>query len=231
MRKLALLSLGLVALCYSQGTPLKKVMKVDNVAKYKLRMELAMFGDTAVYTATVTETITQVSPEGDYKVSLTQSDYKALIFGDEASIMESDLPKISYTFDNCGELKLVEGDLVNESVYRVAALWSFPLPNKEVAPGETWTYDRKGDATKGLVDSQIKYKVEPAENFGEKPCTVLSYEMKELKGTEPAQSVGKLWIDQADGSIAKMEMKWTAAPIPGSPGPTSGTVTYERVSP
>lgn len=191
--------------------------------KYSLKMELDIYGGLGEYTATVTETISAVKPDRVTR-TLTQSNYKMSLFGDEAEVADGDLPKYEQDLSLSGEIVEVRGDLTDASVYRLAALWAVRRPSGPVKTGESWTAEGKGDEAKGLAPFSATYKVEAKENDRVKA----SFDYKETKGASPSSSKGFVWF-LTDGTVAKIEAEWTNATIPGLGQPVKGKVWYELV--
>ncbi|MCC7434394.1 MAG: hypothetical protein IT363_06895 [Methanoregulaceae archaeon] len=231
MRTRSWLMVGLVSvamLALAQGVTLKRTPKVDEVQKFKLRMEFGIFGDTAVYTSVLTQKVTEVKPDGNYAVEATQSDYKVELFGDEGVVRDEDLPKQSITYTPSGDVVAVQGGLVNESVYRLANLMAVRLPKVAVSKGDKWECVVPKNVDTGVFEAKATYTYDDDEKIGEFDTIRAEFEYAEVAG-DPARGQGKVWLNKRDGSVVKLETNWTSAPIPGAPTPLTGAVILERI--
>ena len=224
--------LGIAAtaiLAVAQGVTLKRSPKVGDVQQYKLRMEFGIFGDTAVYTSKLKETITEVKPDGSYTVASTQSEYKVELFGDQGVVRDEDMPKQSITYLPNGDVVSVQGDLVNDSVYRLANLMAIRLPTAEVKKGDKWERVVAKNVDTGVFEAKATYTYADDEKVGDADTIRAEFEYVEVAG-DPARSQGKVWLDKRDGTVVKLETNWTSAPIPGAPAPLTGAVIMERTT-
>lgn len=224
------LAVGLAAAAFmalAQGLTLKRTPKVGDTKHFTLRMEFAIFGDTAVYTSKLTERVTEVTPEGNYTVESTQSDYKVELFGDEGVVRDEDMPKQSITYTPTGEVVSVQGDFVNESVYRLANLMAVRLPKEPIVKGDKWERSIAKNVETGVFDAKASYTYEDDEMVEDVETIRVLFEYAEIAG-DPARSDGKVWLDKRDGSVIKLETNWTSAPIPGAPTPLTGSVILTR---
>lgn len=212
----------------AQTVTLKRTPKVDETLKFKLRMEFGIFGDTAVYTSKLTEKITEVKPDGSYTVATTQSEYKVELFGDEGVVRDEDMPKQSITYTPDGDVVTVQGDLVNDSVYRIANLMAVRLPKEPVKKGDKWERTVAKNVDTGVFDAKATYTYTADEKVGDIDTVLAEFEYSEVAG-DPARSQGKVWLDKRDGTVVKLETNWSSAPIPGAPTPLTGSVILERL--
>lgn len=230
MKRLSWLSLVLVAaLAIGQGTPLQRKAKVGDVIKYKLEMNLLLFGDTANYTALLTEKVTEVAENGNYSVERSQSDYKVEMFGEQGTLADEDTVKTVTTYSPTGAFVSIKSDLLNSNVYRMAEMEAIHLPGKEVKKDDTWSFDVPADEKRGVIKAKAEYKVLDEEKVGNHDCWKISINYTELEGAPAATVTGDCWIAKADGSLVKVETAWNNAPIPGSQSPVSGSYKLERV--
>lgn len=216
-------------LALAQGVTLKRTPKVGDVQHFKLKMEFAVFGDTAVYTSKLTEKVTEVSPDGNYTITASQSGYKVELFGDEGVVRDDDMPKQSITYTPTGEVVSVQGDLVNDSVYRLANLMAVRLPKEPIVKGDKWERSISKNVDTGVFDAKATYTYVDDLKVGETDAILAEFEYVEVAG-DPARSQGKVWLDKRDGSVIKLETNWTSAPVPGAPTPLTGSVVLERIS-
>lgn len=230
MKRLSWLCVLLVtALAVGQGAALQRKAKVGDTLKYKLEMNLLLFGDTATYTSTLTEKILSVETNGNYAVERSQSNYKVEFGGEEGTVADEDTAKTVTTFTPSGEVVSIKSDLLNASVYRLAQMETIHLPGKEVKKDETWTYEVAADEKTGVAKAKADYKVVGEEKIGNHDCWQISINYLETESTPPASVTGNVWLDKADGSIVKLETAWNDAPIPGAPSPVGGSYKLERI--
>lgn len=230
MKTRSWLAIGLAAVtlfAMAQGTALKRTPKVGDSQTFTMRMEFAIFGDTAVYTSKLVEKVSAVTPEGNYTVEATQSEYKVELFGDEGVVRDEDMPKQSITYTPTGEVVSVQGDFVNESVYRLANLMTVRLPKEPVVKGDKWERTVPKNVDTGVFDAKATYTYEDDEKIEDVDTMRVTFEYAEVAG-DPARSDGKVWLDKRDGTIVKLETNWTSAPIPGAPTPLTGSVILTR---
>jgi len=224
------LALGLTALAITlavaQDVSLAWSPKVGDTMRYSLKMEFSLFGDVAVYSAKVTDKVIEASPERTL-VETTQTDYKVTVFGEEGSVNDKDMPKSQTAFAPNGDVVEVRGDLVNDSVYRMANLMAVRRPDKAVKVGDTWTREVKSDLKTGVLAAKATYKVEGEEKVKEADAIVASFDYAESEGADPARSTGKVWFAKAGGAVLKVTSTWSSAPIPGAPSPVNGSYTLE----
>jgi len=218
----------LAALAVAQAPALKRTPKVGDTATYKLTMVFTLFGDDATYTSALTEKVTEVLPSGAYRVERTQADYKVSVSGEEGKLQTEKIPKQSVVYSPTGEVVEIKGDLVNDSVYRMANLGAIRLSGEAPIVGATWTRELKENSKLGVHGAKAVYKIDSEEKIGEVPCWVVSFDYLEADDTTPAHAVGKVWLNKTDATMMKLVSEWTDAPIPGAPQPLPAKVTYER---
>lgn len=200
--------------------------KVGTTTKYKMKGNFDFEGQEIMFTASVTNKVTKVGPDGSYTVEESQTDAK-VSFGGQEMEAPSGSPNLT-TFDAQGRVVAIQGDMVDASAYRTAGMSTFYKPGKAVKMGESWTVDLKGDEKLGTVDAKATYTVEGEEMVGQWNTVRISYEVKEVTGSMPASSSGKIWIDPADGEMVKVDGVWKDVPVPGAPAPITGKVVVER---
>ncbi|MEQ1823272.1 MAG: hypothetical protein ABL949_12225 [Fimbriimonadaceae bacterium] len=229
MKRIILLwSLVLVALVAAQGVPLVRKAKVGDSATYDLKMDLVLFGDVAVYTSKMTEKVVEVTPDGTISIEKSQTDYKAQLFGDEATVLDQDMPKPVYSWDSKGVLVGIKSELQKAEVYRMAEFEAVRLPAKAVSVGDTYSVEVAANAKFGTHKAKADYKIEAQEKVGNYDTFVASFTYAEQIPDDPASSTGKVWINKEDGSVVKLEAAWTNVPIPGAPAQTTGNIKLER---
>jgi len=219
--------MALALLAAAQDVNLGWKPKLGDTQTFTLRMEFTLFGDVAVYTAKVHEKVIEATAD-KVVVDTTQSDYKVMLFGDEGTVSDKDLPKAQTVFALNGDVLEVRGDLVNDATYRMANLTAVRRPDKNVKVGDTWEREIKSDTKTGVLAAKATYKAEGEEKLNSVDALIVSFEYGETEGSDPAKSVGKLWFAKNDGRLLKSEATWSSAPVPGAPSPLNGTVVLER---
>lgn len=223
--------LGLIAvaaLSFAQGTALvRKPAKGDKLT-YALELNMVLFGESATYTSTLTETVVDVDEKGNYSVEKAQSNYKVEVFGEEGTVNDSDLPKPVFTYSPTGELVSIKSDLKTADVYRMAQMEAIHLPNKEVKKDDVWSFEVPEDKERGTFKAKADYKITGEEKIGEEDVWIVSISYAEAEGPAPITANGTVWLSKKDSSVVKLELTWNNAPIPGSQSPISGSTKMER---
>lgn len=229
MRRLSVLPLLIlsVAAARAQVLPNVRTFAVGDEAKFQLKMELTLFGDQATYTADVLEKIGEVGADG-YTVTLTQSNYRVFLFGDEATVNDKDLPVATQVFAKNGALTALRGDVTSANAYRLAAMRAVVLPASEVKEKGTWSAAFPADSTRGLMARQADYTWESTEKQLERDCAKVAIAYKETEGNEPTTAKGHAWIDLKTGQTLKLELEFENLVVPGGPGALTGKLSYVR---
>ncbi len=199
--------------------------KVGAVTKYKMQGVFDFEGVEVTFSATGVNKVVKVLDNGNFTVEETQSDAKVVYGGTESEI-PSGGTTTTYTAD--GRVIEIQGDSVDGSAYRTAAMSSFFKPGKPIKMGDSWTVEIKGDDKLGSVDAKATYTVEAEETVGAWKCVRVKYDVKETKGQTPAGSTGKVWVSLDDGEMVKVEGVWKDVPVPNAPAPISGKMTVTR---
>jgi hypothetical protein len=103
----------------------------------------------------------------------------------------------------------------------------FVYPNREVAKGETWTLERKGDPNKGVRDSITKFTFLGSEEVEGELAHRVQVEYREVEGEKPLKYTGTRWISASNGDLIKLEARLEN--VPGGPSPVSVTVRAQRI--
>jgi hypothetical protein len=222
----ALVALAAMAIAQG-GATLQRVAKVGDTARYRLQADIELAGQEATFTATVTERVVRVEPNGDYAVESVQSEGKVSFAG---TSMDAPAGAPSTTiYKATGEVVQMRGEMVDSNAYRIANLGLFRVPGKAVTVGDAWTHSQPADPKTGAVAVRAEYKIEGEEKVGNHDVFRVKMTVKEIEGGEPAINDSIVWINRKDGSTVKLEAKWTNAPIPGAPGPVNSRITLVRV--
>jgi hypothetical protein len=225
---LALVATSFAAMALAQGgSTLQRVVKVGDTMRYRLKAEIELAGEQAVFSALVTERVVRVDPGGDYVVESIQADGKVGFAGQEFEAPPS--PPSSTTYRLTGEVVQIRGEMNDENAYRIANLSLVRTPGKSVGVGDTWSHKVAADAKTGGVPIEANYRIEGEEKIGQWDTLKIKMSVRETEGSEPASNEALVWMSKTDGSMVKLESKWTNAPIPGAPGPVNGQITLTRV--
>jgi hypothetical protein len=129
-----------------------------------------------------------------------------------------------------GSVKQLNGDdsTAGASAYRIANLQSMIDPGKPLNVGDVWSVDIKADSKTGAEAAKADFKILAEEKVDDVDTIKVQANIKETSGSDPAASEGTYWLEKANGSVVKAELKWTDVPIPGAPTPISGTVNLTR---
>lgn len=233
MKTVKLVSVGLLtvlaALSFAQGANLKRVAKVGDVTKFKIKADIEIQGMQAAFTSTMIEKVLKIEDNGNIHTESSQTDTKIKIGADEMDAGNDGGGAQTTISTPWGEVIELKGDMVDANAYRVANMNAIRVPDKVLNVGDTWENITKADKKLGTVSATAKFKVEKAEKIGSFDTLCISYDFKESEGSEPAGSTGKVWINTADGSMVKLVGEWKNAPLPGAPGPISAKVTIDRI--
>jgi len=222
------LALGLAALTLAaaDGISLKRTPKAGTVHKYKQEGKFEVSGQQIDYQSKSSSKIVKVNDDGSYTEENVTSD--ATINGQESPGGSG--PQTSTTkFGPKGEVLEIKAENVDATVYRFANLSLFILPEKDVNPGDTWTYDIKEDNKTGTVASKATYTFVGEDKIGSTDTFKVKVSIKET-GTDGASSEGTVWLDKSDLSMVKATAKWTNAPVPGAPVTINGDITITLIS-
>ncbi len=217
--------LSALALAAFDGFSIKPIVKVGDVHKYKMTGKFELGGMEYEYSATSTQKILKVDASGSWTQKEDVSDIK--LNGEEPP-GGAGPGGAATTFSPKGEVQGLEGENIDATAYRSANLAMFIYPDADVKAGDTWTYDIKADAKKGIVACKATFTLVGEDKVGAIDTYKVKFLAKEV-GTDAAASEGTIWINKADGSVVKYTTKWTNMPVPGAPVPISGDVSLVLV--
>jgi hypothetical protein len=221
----AVAALSLTALAVVDGVMLKRVAKVGDNAKYRMKADMEAEGQAITFTALLVEKVTKVAANGDITVESNQKDAKVNFGGNEMEVPSEGGAQTTTSTSN-GKVLLVEGDDHGADAYRTANLITMQFPDKALAVGSTWDVSiPKSD--KGVVEAKGSYKVEAQEKMGEHDTYRIKGTLKELSGDVPASVEATYWISIKDGNLVKAQGTWTNFPVPKM-GPQTMKITLTR---
>lgn len=141
--------------------------------------------------ATLEHKVTELTQDGSYTVTSRSLGALVRIAGNEFKDERPNEAKATY--DSFGRLKeLTEGTTGLEK-YRSALLTKFVAPEKGVAVGTTWTYERPKDDPKGLAAIKIEYRV--ADHTADH--VLVQFTFTELGGQHPQTATGTWWVSKS----------------------------------
>lgn len=219
-------AISMTAFAVQDAITLKRVAKVGDTAKYRLKADVDIQGTEATFTELVTEKITKVEGSGNYTVETSHSEGKIVFGGQE---MPADPSTQTFTYKSNGELVEIKADNVDASHYRTANLTAVIMSDKAVKVGDEWTHEIKKDEKSGAVALKSTYKVEAAEKVGDFETFKVKFSTKESEGGDAAASSdGVAWINKKDGSLVKSEGSFKNVPFPGAPMPINAKFSLTR---
>lgn len=205
----AIAALSLTAMAIQDGNILKRVAKVGDVLKYRLKADLEANGQAATFTALITEKVTKVADNGDITTESTESEGKVKL-GDT----DMDQPGTgteTLVSSSLGKVLTITSE--QPDPYRMANLQSMQFPGKALKVGDSWETEVKKD-DKGSIPAKGSYKIEAQEKVGDVDAFRIKGGIKETVGEQPAGIDGTYWISVKDGSLIKMSGTFTNAPTP-----------------
>jgi hypothetical protein len=128
-----------------------------------------------------------------------------------------------------GELLKIEGEHVDESVYRAEDLEVLVLPGKPVAPGSNWSFEIKENKETGAVAAKAAYTFVKEEKVEGLKTLKIKYHVKEA-GAGGASTDGTIWVSKSDMLMVKQVTKWTNVPSAGA-GAISGDLSSTLILP
>lgn len=218
---------ALSALAIRDGVVLKRVAKVGDVAKYRMKAEMEFRSLPAVYSLLLTEKVTRVTPEGDYSIESINSESKLVYNGTAVPSSGADGEKTTTNFKPNGAVSSIITERTDPNIYRMANLETLQFPATAVKVGDSWKIEIKKD-DRGSLDATGSYTIEAQEKIGNYDCFRIHGTMKETSGSAPAGFDATYWVNLADGTIVKLQGLWENAPFPGAPAPVKAKVEVTR---
>lgn len=212
----------------SDAASFKRVLKVGDTMKFKLKADLEFSGQQVGFTSNVQEKVTDVGADGGYKIESSQSDSKINMNGQEQDVPDQAHSNTT-SYNAAGEILEITGDNVESGAYRMATLGVLKAPDAPAKIGDAWTYKIAANSKTGVVNSTADYKYLANEKIGDRDTVKVSVKVHENEGSDPASNEGTVWLDVKDFSMVKSDTTWANAPIPGAPGPINGKVVLTRV--
>jgi hypothetical protein len=205
---------------------LKMTAMVNDVRKYTLTGQMSVAGTEAKITGKMTQKVIKVEDNGNITTQETQS-MTAEVNGQEFPIPDAVTVTVVKPDNTVVEIR---GENADANSYRIATVETIKFPDFALANDKTWTFDFPSDAKTGVVKSKGEYKVLGSETLHGVDSWKIQMKVTEVDGDSPAGTEGTAWLSKKDGSLVKMEGKAKNLPVPGAPGPVSGTETVELVA-
>jgi len=224
----AIIAVSAMAVAALDGLSVKRMAKEGTVLKFKMTGEVDFSGMPVTVTATTQEKVLKVDDTGNYTLEQTQLDGKVSINGQDQDIPNSG-PVVTVYKPN-GEITTIQGDSATPDAYRMAMLGILVDPGKPLNPGDTWSYDIKGDSKTGVVAGTANFKIVDVEKVGDEDAVKVHGTIKETGGSDAASADWDEWIDKNDGSMIKYEGAWTNAPFPGAPAPLNAKIKLTKIT-
>ncbi len=225
LRSLALVVAATVAASIqAQGINIHRVPKEGDSITFDMKGSIELGSQSLSFDMTSLERVAKVEASGNFTIEQTEQGLKI----NDQQIPVTGKPQ-STVYKPTGEVATILGSDIGGEAYRMNNLTVILDPGKPVAIGDTWSRTIKGDPQIGSIDFKADYKVLGEEQMDGIDAIKLKCNIKETAGQRPESSDGIAWISKADGSLVRLETKWTAAPIPGLPEPANATIVISRV--
>lgn len=210
---LMLVAASLAASALIAPTKISRDVKVGDKHKSKLSVELDFSGQTINYSADALQEIKAVNEDGSLVIAETSEN--SMISMDGAEQPAGNDSTATSTYNKKGHLTKMEAEMIDESSFRFSNLFIFIFPDKEVDKGTTWEDTLAANTTNSTPKTIFKYTCEGFEEVKGKQTAKVSFDIKELEGSQPATSKGTMWIDIKTGFVMKSEGTMTNAPAAG----------------
>jgi len=220
---LALLAVTAVAGLQDTYT-LKRKPAVGETSKYRIKAEIDISGQTAVFTALSQEKIIAVGAEGGYTQETSQLEGKVSIAGQEIEV--PDQGASTTVFGPSGDIVEIRGTNVTPSAYRMGTLNNFFEPKAPIKVGDTWTHEIKEDTSKGILAATAEFKLLAVEQVDGADALKIEGKVKEKTGGAAAEYT--IWLKKDSAQMVRLDGKWINAPLEGAPGPVNATITIRR---
>lgn len=226
----AILSVTGFTFARHDGFSVRRQPKEGQIVKLRFKAVLEIQSSQATLTGLVQDKTTKVNSDGSYEEEEQQTEGVAKI-GDQ-SFPSPVIGPFPIVHNADGSLRELRGNdtVAGPDAYRMSTLELLIDSGHPLNVGDSWTADIKADPKTGVQAAKADYKILGEEKIGEFDTLKIRMTIKETQGATPASSEGTVWINKADGTIVKAEMKWTNAPFPGAPAPMNASMTETRES-
>jgi hypothetical protein len=220
----AFAALSLTAIAIQEGVVLKRVAKVGDAVKYRMKADMDMAGMPVSFSALISEKVTKIADNGDITTTSQQSEMKVKV-GDQEIEPPSQGAQTTITTAS-GKVLSITADQTDPNMYRMGNMQAMRFPDKALKVGDSWDVTIPKD-DKGSVEAKGTYKIEAQEKVGDIDTFRIKGALKETGGQDPASIDGTFWISIKDGNLVKMQGTFTNAPLPQI-GPTTMKVEMHR---
>lgn len=205
---------------------LKVTGVVGDVRHYTITGDMSLQGTEAKLSGKMTAKILKVEDNGNVTLQESQNDLQVELNGQQVPVPDSVTVTVLHPDGTVAE---VRGENSGPDAYRMATIETIKLPDFALENDKTWTADFPADSKTGVVHAKGDYKVLGSETLHGVDSWKIQMKVAEVDGDAPASTEGTVWMSKKDASLVKMTGKGTNLPVPGAPGPVSGTETIEMV--
>jgi len=206
------------------GVILKRIAKVGDTIKYRMKADLDLKGSTVSLTSLITEKVTKVADDGTYTIDSKTTEGKVAYQGETTPQADG---ATTVTFKANGQLVLYIAEQDDPNIYRMVNLQSLHFSPNPVKVGDSWNVTIPKD-DRGSVDASGTCKVEAQEQVLGHDTLRIHVILKESIDKDPASVDATYWVDPKDGSVVELTGTWTNAPWPSPVGPATAKVTLMR---
>ena len=225
------LAAGFATIATADGFVIKRNPKLGASAKYSMDVLFDANVGQGTLKATLVEKVVDIDKNGNYSVEQSQIDATGTF--DKEKIDISPRTPITLVYKPNGQVTSIVGDLTDANSYRMENLGSLLDPGHPIKINDTWIAEIKGDKTLGTQNVRIQYKLIAEEKVGDIDTLKIKGLAKEvdanLNAVNPPTTDFTIWISKEDGSMVKLESKWTDAPFPGQSSPIPATIKILRI--
>lgn len=205
---------------------LGRQVNVGDTYVFAYRSESRAEGTRIEFTATDTQRVTRVAPDGNYTIESTVTNGRIRLNNQE--VPQPDQPPTSITYGPNGDIVLIQSPVGGQSAYRFANMSIFVAPGRQVGRGDRWEYTISADAQRGVVPAVATYQVERTERVHGIETFRIRYTYRETTGASPASASGVFNISAVDGWLVRAELTLRNAPSDGIVGPLDITLRIDR---
>jgi len=209
-RALLVISLAGLALVGGAQDAVKHSLRfkptVGQEARMRSSININLEGEEVQFTSILRVKVTEVDKDGSFTLEEEAVEVKIFVSGTEIPV-DDDMKKSAAgasRVDARGVVKELTGGEIAAPDYRLSNLMSFVAPEKDVAVGDSWTYEHPASTKTGAVKARSEFKFEKIETVGGHECAVVKVEFKELEGENPSSMSGTFSIRLKDGQTVKL---------------------------
>ncbi|MBX3117827.1 MAG: hypothetical protein KF784_02095 [Fimbriimonadaceae bacterium] len=219
----------LVSLLFAQDSvSLARRPKLEQTIKYQVNVTIDLAGTEAIFSGISTDRVTEINEDGSYSIVTLQSEVRVK-YG-ERDYAPDPAPAQRVKYSAWGEILDIVGDSERGTAFRIANMTNIQLdPSKTLKVGEKWSIEIKPSANNDQIGAKMNYELTKLEEVSGMKTAVVKFTYAESSGAQSAKSEGTVWINVADGSLVKSDVKLKNAPYPGSRTPVDAQMTVTRL--